>query len=207
MVTVETTGTLETVLTFGGPLIGVAIGAWGSARVVNGADRRAQRVELTRALASYLSAAELVAVELAAFPETSWFERQVDRLPKQRRLGFFMQTLIMRLAFGRRHDDRRKLYQDAKANVVLVAPIELIVTVSEVDDVLTAWQTERGPEVEQRWVEALDALRLVSQRTVDEGQGRSYRAGEPPLTSEVGRRERIARWAYKRLSGHERPPA
>ena len=92
LVTVETTSTLATVFTLVGPLIGVGIGAWGSTRIANGADRRAQRLELIRALASYLSAAELVAVELAAFPETSWFERQVDRLPTQRRVGFFVQT-------------------------------------------------------------------------------------------------------------------
>ena len=90
---------------------------------------------------------------------------------------------------------------------MLVAPLEVIATVSEVDDVFTAWQTERRPQIERRWVEARDALRLISQRTVDEGEGRSYRADEPPLTSKVGRRERIARWAYKRISDHERPPA
>jgi hypothetical protein len=154
LVTVDTTSTLETALTFVGPLIGVGIGTWGSTRVANHADRRAQRVGLTRSLASYLSAAELVAVELAAFPETSWFERQVDRLPEQRRLGFFLQTLMMRLAFGRRHYELRKLYQDAKATVMLVAPIEVIATVSEVDDVLIAWQMERGPTIEKRWIEA-----------------------------------------------------
>jgi hypothetical protein len=54
---VDTTSTLQDLLTFAGPLVGVAIGAWGSARAAKVADRRSQRTELTRALANYMAAA------------------------------------------------------------------------------------------------------------------------------------------------------
>jgi hypothetical protein len=90
-ITIDTTSALETVLAFLGPPIGVVIGAYATRRAARAgaekADHRARQAELHRALAGYIAATELVAVELASLPPASWLERQVDRIPR-RRIGF-----------------------------------------------------------------------------------------------------------------------
>jgi hypothetical protein len=193
LVTVETTSTLETILASAGPLIGVAFGAWGSWRLARSADKKAQRTQIARAFANYIAATELVAVEMSSFPPESRIERQVDRLWPQRRIGFFVNTVLARLAFSDRHYEVRRQYQQARAELVLLAPIEVIALVGNVDDFFLEWSTKRGPEMDRRWLELRDEIRLVGQRTVDEQRGRPYRAGEPPMT-------RRRRFRHKRVS-------
>lgn len=208
-ITIETTSTLETILTFVGPLVGVGIGLWGSNRVAKATDRRSERVEITRALANYMAAAELVAVELGSFPEDSWFERKIDHyVPQSRRIGSFVERVMLRIAFGTRLDELRRGYQQARAELVLVAPIRIIGIVSQVDDLFIEWQTTRSDEMKRKWMDRSNGLRLEAQATVDEGRCRPYRAGEAPINGrQVGRRERVADFLYRRISGHEGSPA
>lgn len=150
LVTVETTSTLETVLTFLSPLIGVGIGAWATSRVTRKSESAVQRTEVTRALANYMAAAELIAVELGSLPEHSRVERIVDRWTRpQRRIGWTTQRLLERAVFGQRWDELRHRYQQARAELVLVAPIQIIGIVSRIDDVFVTWRDERGDHMKR----------------------------------------------------------
>jgi len=205
LVTVDTTNTLEAVLVGAGPLVGVVIGAWGTARIANAADKRQHRGEITRALANFMAAAELVAVELGSFPADSWLEQWVDRrFPPQRRIGSFVQRLMYRAAFGQRLDDLRRQYQQARAEVVLIAPIQVIGLVTRIDDFLLRWADERGPHMGREWETLSDELRLTAQTTVDQGGGRPYRAGEQPMNAAPTRPNRLqllSAWSGRRVAG------
>lgn len=184
LVTVDTTSAFDSILAFAGPLAGVIVGAVGSWRVARSRDTKTEKLELTRALANYMAAAELVAVELDSFPEDSWLEKKIDQwLPVPRRGIAFTQRILARLAFGRQHEELRLRYQQARAELVLIAPIEIIVVVTRIDEFFIEWQTDRGEEMKRKWVGLSDGLRLTAQLTVDKGRGRPYRAGQPPTSS------------------------
>jgi hypothetical protein len=180
-ITIDTTSTLDTILAFAGPLAGVGVGAWVTSlttrRAARESERTQRRQDVERALARYMAAIELVTVELGSRPEASWFERQVDRLPRGRAF-FFFNSLFARLVFGDRHERIRAEHQRARAEVVLLAPVEIIGLTMEVEEFFLEWQDHRGSDFGARWVELRDRVRLVAQRTVDEGLGRPYRAGE-----------------------------
>ena len=181
LITVDTTSTLETVLAFLGPPVGVIIGAGATRLTIRNSARDAQqsanRIELQRALARYIAATELVAIEILSLPASSWIERQADRIPR-RRIGFFFNSVAARMVFGRRHDDLRAEYQRARADVVLIGPIEIIGLTMKVDEFFVEWEARRTRDFQQRWSALRDEIRLIAQRTVDEGRGRAYRAGE-----------------------------
>lgn len=84
-----------------------------------------------------------MAIEIAELPQASWLERQVDRIPS-RRIGFMAQRLVTRLVFGRRLEQLRDMYQEARAEVVLLAPIVLIGLTLRVEDLFRDWERTRG---------------------------------------------------------------
>jgi hypothetical protein len=166
-----------------GSLAGVAVGGFVTLKVTREGRTDAQRGELSRALAGYMQATQLVAFEMASMPRSTWLERQVDRLPTGR-IHFFFNRLLARLIFGRRHDELRERYYRASAEVVLIAPIEVIGLVREIEAFFNDW--ERHPDsadLPRRWADVAERLRLTAQSTLDEGQGRPYRAGEPAVNS------------------------
>ena len=156
--------------------VGLLVGAGVTLKVEH--DRRATEAksDLTRALAKYMQACELVAIEIAELPESSWMERQVDRVPS-RRIGFMVQRLMKRLVFGHR-EQVTDLYQGARAEVVLLAPIVFIGLTLRVEELFHDWEESRSRHWIERWVTLRDELRLTAQSTVDAGLGRPYRTGE-----------------------------
>jgi hypothetical protein len=164
-------------------LAGVAVGGFVTLKVAREGQRDAQRGELSRALAGYMQAAQLIAFEMASMPKSTWLERQLDRLPTGR-VHFFFNRLLARLIFGRRHDELRERYYRASAEAVLIAPIGVIGLVREIEAFFNDW--ERHPDsadMPRRWADLAERLRLTAQTTLDEGRGRPYRAGEPPINS------------------------
>lgn len=166
-----------------GTLAGVAVGGFVTIKVAREGQRDALRGELARALAGYMQATQLIAFEMASMPKTTRLERQLDRLPTGR-IHFFFHRLLARVIFGRRHDELRERYYRASADVVLIAPIEVIGLVREIEAFFNDW--ERRPdskEMPRRWADLGERLRLIAQSTLDEGQGRPYRAGGPAINA------------------------
>jgi hypothetical protein len=76
---------------------------------------------------------------------------------------------------------------------VLLGPIETIALTMRVNDFLVAWEQRRGSNFPNQWADLQNEIRLLAQRTVDEGHGRPYRAGGPPINAEpkFERRKRL----------------
>lgn len=90
-----------------------------------------------------MSASEMIAIEIRGLPAPSRLERQVDRLP-MRRIGWVGQAVLGRMAFGRRWDDLRRNFSQAKAELLLVAPVEMIGLVLRVEDHIAAWDQRKN---------------------------------------------------------------
>jgi hypothetical protein len=162
--------------------VGLVVGACMTLKVERDRRTAEARSDLTRALAKYMQACELVSVEIAQLPAPSWIERQVDRIPS-RRIGFATQRALSRVVFGRRLEQVRDLYQEARAEVVLLAPIVVIGIALQMDDLFREWEENRTPDWVHKWSALRDELRLTAQTTVDAQLGRAYRAGEKRLTA------------------------
>lgn len=115
-----------------GTLAGVVVGGFITLKVARESQRGTKRTELARALAGYMQATQLVAFEMSSMPKSTWLERQIDRVPTGR-IHFFINRLLARMIFGQRHDELRERYYRASAEVVLIAPIEMIGLVREID--------------------------------------------------------------------------
>jgi hypothetical protein len=129
---------------------------------------------LTRALADYIAAASLVSVELGNAAQPNWYQRQLMHLPMFRP-GSFLMEVLFRLMTGSRVDDRAREFQRARAEVVLLAPDDVVALVHAVDELFYAWQAKPGPEYWERWIDLKDKLRVEAQRAINERQGRRYR--------------------------------
>lgn len=166
-----------------GTLAGVAVGGFVTIKVARESQRDVQRGELSRALAGYMQATQLIAFEMASMPKSTWLERQVDRLPTGR-IHFFFNRLLARMIFGQRHDELQERYYRASAEVVLIAPIEVIGLVREIEALFNDWERHAGStDMPRRWSNLSERLRLVAQSTLDEGQGRPYGAGESAINA------------------------
>jgi hypothetical protein len=159
-----------------GSFVGLLTGAGVTLKVER--DRRTAEHdgELTKALIDYIGALELVAIEISDLPAPSRLEQRLDRIPEGR-VGFAARRLLQRVVLGRRYEEVIDLYHSARAEVLLLAPIEMIGQVIALDELLGEWEKERTPELRSRWLTQRDTFRLTAQSTVDKYQGRPYRAG------------------------------
>ncbi|HEY3759763.1 MAG TPA: hypothetical protein VGL37_08370 [Solirubrobacteraceae bacterium] len=150
--------------------VGLIVGAFVTLKVARDNQKSAQQVELARALAGYMQATQLVAMELASMPKPTRFERQLDRMPSGRG-QFFFNRLLSRVIFGKRHDELRDRYHRASAEVILAAPIPVIDLVREIDDLFSEWEQHPGASLGGPWHEVRRRLRLTAQKAVDEARG------------------------------------
>jgi len=169
----------------GGAIIGAAATLAASSlrgrqdeRAQASSQREAVRKELRDALAAHLGAANQLAGELATLPpsQPSFTDKIFDRLLGER-AGF----LVSRSLFGRHYDAIVDRFFTADAALRLLAPIEVLAHMNDVERLLAQWDDDGNPSHEQEWADLRDRLQLVYQRTTDEGRGRPYRAGEEPL--------------------------
>lgn len=94
-----------------------------------------------------------------------------------------MQRLLERAAVGRRWDELKRRYQQARAELVLVAPIQIIALIRRTDDFFGRWQDERGDNMRRKWSQLSQELRITAQATLGEARGWPYRAAEPPINA------------------------
>jgi hypothetical protein len=165
----------------------VLAGGYISARLRRQSRSEAAEDILRGALAAFMQACELVAFEIADIPAPTWFERQIDRLPRGR-FYFFGNRLLARLVFGNRHHSVRSQYFRASADLVLVAPVNIISLALQCDDFFVKWQNAPSREMEIEWTTLREQVRLEAQRAVDRGLGRPYRAGEEPIGALAGKK-------------------
>lgn len=139
--------------------------------------RERQQTELVAALGAYLAAADLVANVFASTPpprSLGLLDRVADRIIGARPLHL-LAAMAERLAFGDSNSRLLDRFFDASNRVRLLAPIEILGYMNDVDRLFGDWQEETGARQLRRWGELREQLQLVFQRTADAGEPRPYR--------------------------------
>jgi hypothetical protein len=160
--------------------VGLVFGARVTLKVERSRAAATSTLEAVRALVNYIAACELLAIEFGRLPPATWLDRQAERIPTGR-AGWATGRIIERLVVGGRWDDLRDRYHVARAEVMLVSPINVITIVLRMDDLYAEWEEKRTPDLGKKWFDIREELRLTAQSTVDKGLGRPYRAGDPPI--------------------------
>lgn len=194
-----TVGLIAALGTLSGALIGGAV----TIRVASHQRRGEQRQELVVAFERYMQASRLIASELTELPpvKRSLIDRAFDRALGPR-VVFAITRLMNRLVYGQRFFAIQDEYAAAASRLTLVAPIEIIALISDIDAFFGRWSDDPGPAHARAWHDLFERLRLAAQTTVDAGEGRPWSADPARGPVQPGRRLS----AMRRLRRH-RPPA
>lgn len=131
-------------------VLGAVVGAGSTFLVARNERRAAQRTELVAALTAFLTALDLIVMELkATAPPRPWLgalARWLDKsLPELRWLAAPLAGLL-----AARSSALTDRFHVAANRLLAVAPRETLLEVEEAGELLTTW-SEGAPEWEERW--------------------------------------------------------
>jgi hypothetical protein len=140
----------EAIIAAASGALGAVVGAGATMLVARAERRAAERTELVAALATFLTALDLLVVELrATAPPRPWLGTLMHWLDRRLPVITWLTTPLVGL-IGARASALTDRFQVAANRLLAVAPRETLLVVEEAGEILSTW-TADSPDWEERW--------------------------------------------------------